>query len=144
MIPVTYSPDNLPDAMKNYLAAGYPMFRDANGDYFSVVGGYPQPQVSIRMNNISSYGFNLIGTTFVELTPLEGLTLTSKVGYRFSDAHTYYYQNRYVASNMSMNLENNPVSRTNSTTMYYQWENYASYHRTFADAHTVDALAGMS
>lgn len=144
MIPVTYSPDNLPDAMKNYLAAGYPMFRDANGDYFSVVGGYPQPQVSIRMNNISSYGFNLIGTSFVELTPLEGLTLTSKVGYRFSNAHTYYYQNRYVASNMSMNLENNPVSRTNSTTMYYQWENYASYHRTFADAHTVDALAGMS
>lgn len=144
LIPVTYSPDNLPDAMKNYLAAGYPMFKDDNGDYFSVVSGYPQPQVSIRMYNNASYGFNLIGTAFAEFTPLEGLTLTSKLGYRLADGETYTYTNRWVASNMAMNLEYNPVSRTNSTTMYYQWENYASYHRTFADSHTVDALAGMS
>ena len=36
------------------------------------------------------------------------------------------------------------ISGTSSTTIYYQWENFANYMKTFNKAHTVTAMLGMS
>lgn len=142
----TYAPNALPEKMQQLYDQGTPMFTDENGNYYGcwLGGEQAHPIVSTLMNNSSNSGFNVLGTAYLTLMPVKGLSITSKLGYRLSDANTYTYQNRYYASGGISNLENNPVERSNSTTVYYQWENYANYNRTFAEKHSVDAMVGMS
>lgn len=142
----TYKVGSLPEKMQQLLDAGTPMFQNADGDYYGCwLGGEAiHPIVSTLMSNNESYGFNVLGTAYIDFMPMKGLTITSKLGYRYADSNSYYYQNKYYASGGASNLETNSVNRSTSTSMYYQWENYANYHRTFAEKHTVDAMLGMS
>ena len=90
----------------------------------------------------SNGGFNINGTMFANLTPIKGLTITSRLGYRlaFSTSHSYtapfYIGDRGSESNYS-------ISAGANTSWYYQWENFANYMRTFGK-HSVTAMVGMS
>lgn len=142
----TYSPDYLPDKMQQLLDQNMPLLTDANGNYYGcwLGGESAHPIVSTLMNNSESYGWNVLGTAYVDFMPVKGLTVTSKLGYRLASANSYNYQNKYYASGGISNLVNNSVNRSNGSSMYYQWENYFNYHRTFAEKHTVDVMGGMS
>ena len=142
----TYAPNRLPEKMQQLLDAGTPLLTDANGNYYGCwLGGESiHPIVSTLMSNSENYGYNILGTAYVDFMPVKGLTVTSKLGYRLSNNNSYYYQYKYYASGGASNLENNSVNRGTGSTVYYQWENYANYNRTFADKHTLDAMLGMS
>lgn len=73
--------------------------------------------------------------------PVEGLTVTSRVGYRLeSTNYSFYGVPTYfaVSSRTKMQLDG-------KTTMnrFYMWENFANYNNTFGK-HTINAMVGMS
>lgn len=142
----TYSLPRLPDKMQQLLDQGAPLLQDGNGNYYGcwLGGESAHPIVSTLMNNSESYGWNVLGTAYVDFMPIKGLTVTSKLGYRFADSNSYNYQYKYYASGGISNLEHNSVNRSNGSSFYYQWENYFNYHNTFAQKHTVDIMGGMS
>lgn len=142
----TYSPDKLPEKMQQLLDQDMPLLKNDDGDYYGcwLGGEMIHPIVSTKMNSNERYGYNVLGTAYLDFMPVKGLTVTSKLGYRLSSSNTYNYQYKYYASGGSSNLKNNSVSRSNGSTLYYQWENYLNWHRTFAEKHTVDVMAGMS
>jgi TonB-linked SusC/RagA family outer membrane protein len=142
----TYASDKLPDDMTNFLAKGYTLLKDENGNYYGcwAAGESVHPIVSTLANNNETYGYNVQGTTYIDLSPVKGLTFTSRVGYRLSSINNYYYANKYVGTEQTSNTTVNGVNRTNNTTIYYQWENYAAFAKTFAEKHHMNLMAGMS
>jgi TonB-linked SusC/RagA family outer membrane protein len=142
----TYAPGHLPDLMQNLLNNGYTLLTDENGNYYGCwqSGEMVHPIVSTLASNNETYGYNMLGTGYIDLMPVKGLTVTSKLGYRFSTINSYSYTNKYYGSANVNNSATNNVSRTMYSNAYYQWENYAHYNRTFAEKHNIDVLAGMS
>lgn len=93
----TYAPNRLPEKMQQLLDAGTPLLTDANGNYYGCwLGGESiHPIVSTLMSNSENYGYNILGTAYVDFMPVKGLTVTSKLGYRLSNNNSYYYQYKY-------------------------------------------------
>ena len=140
-----YSPNALPDDMAQYLAEGKPLLTDENGNYYGCwLGGESvHPLVTAQSNDNESYGFNILGTAYANLTPFKGFVFTSKLGYRLGSSNYYSYTYKYYGSLGTSNLNNNSATRTSGSSIYYQWENYANYTHTFNKL-TLDAMAGMS
>lgn len=146
LTPSVYAPDQLPMNMLAALNSGQPLLKDANGDYYSVspffTGEFGQPLI-MRDNNVKKNGgFNVTGSLYGDFKPVKGLVLTSRLGYRLSGTRT---------SSVSLPSYNNSerinpylnYSASSSTSIYYQWENFANYVRTFG-RHTVSGMIGMS
>lgn len=67
-----------------------------------------------------------MGNVYADITPLDGLKFTTKLGvnYYSENVHTYkpeYYYNTEMYNNFAS------VSEEDETMTYWQWENYASY-----------------
>lgn len=146
LTPSVYAPDKLPVNMLTALNDGQPLLKDPNGNYYSVspffTGEFGQPLI-MRDNNVAkNSGFNVTGSLYGDFKPVKGLVITSRFGYRLSGT-------RYSA--VSLPSYNNSeritpylgYSARSGTSIYYQWENFANYMRTFG-RHTVSAMIGMS
>jgi len=146
LTPDTYTPENLPYHMQNALANGKHLLTDKDGNYYGVSKFYAGEQyhpMIMRDNNLGkTQGFNANGSIYGDFTPVAGLTITSRFGYRLSGTRN---------SNTSLPFYGNAVqsrdyvdqNNTSSTTIYYQWENFANYMRHFG-SHTMTAMVGMS
>ena len=146
LTPDTYTYENLPYEMANVLAQGKELLKDENGNYYGVSKFYAGEQyhpLIMRDNNTSkTTGFNVNGSIYGDFTPIQGLTVTSRFGYRLSGTRT---------SGASLPFYGNSVqsrdyldfSASSSTSIYYQWENFANYMKTFG-GHTVTGMVGMS
>ena len=143
----TYSADNLPIHMQNALAQGKHLLQDANGDYYGVSNWYTGENYNplvMRDNNISkNSGFNVTGSIYADFKPFDGFTFTSRFGYRLSGTRSST-TNLPFYGNATQNRDYVTLNSTSSTTIYYQWENFANYVKTFNDAHTLTAMLGMS
>lgn len=146
LTPVTYAPDNLPAHMAKALADGKHLLTDANGNYYGVSAFYNGEQYNpfvMRDNGISrNSGFNVNGSIYADFKPIKDLVITSRFGYRLSGTRSSstslpYYGNQTQSRNYV------DQSATSSTSIYYQWENFANYMKKFGD-HTVNAMVGMS
>lgn len=146
LTPDVYAPNNLPMNMLTALNNGQPLLKDGKGNYYSVspffTGEFGQPLI-MRDNNVAkSGGFNVTGSLYGDFKPVKGLTVTSRLGYRLSGTRT---------STVSLPSYNNSerinpylgYSAGSSTSIYYQWENFANYARTFG-RHSINAMIGMS
>lgn len=122
----------------------YKFFGDENGWFantkYSDAEG--SPLAKRDSDNSTSGGFNINGTMAANVTPIKGLTITSRLGYRlaFSNSHNfstpYYIGDRGSTTTYS-------ISAGASTSWYYQWENFANYMKNFGK-HSITAMAGMS
>ena len=143
----TYSPDNLPANMQNLLNQGRDLMKAPNGDYYGVSAFFEgenyNPLIMMNNNITRNSGFNVTGSIFADLTPFDGFTFTSRFGYRLSGARSSGVNLPYYGNSTQSNLYTS-VNGQSSTTIYYQWENFANYMKTFADAHTISAMLGMS
>ncbi len=89
-----------------------------------------------------SRGFNINGTTYLNFTPIKGLTITSRLGYRLSSSesygvsHDYYYHATAKQDYLQVNAGDNSSS-------YWQWENFANYMKEF-NGHTATVMLGTS
>lgn len=146
LTPVYYSADNLPYFMAQAQANGRTLLRADNGDYYGVSrfsnGEQYNPLLMSENNANKASGFNVNGSIYADFTPLKGFTFTSRFGYRLSGTH-----NRTVSlpfyGNATQSRDLVDMSSTSSTSIYYQWENFANYMKTFG-GHTVTAMIGMS
>ncbi|MCR4825308.1 MAG: TonB-dependent receptor [Bacteroidales bacterium] len=90
----------------------------------------------------SSGGINIRGAFAANLTPITGLTITSRFGYRINQNSSHSYTKPYWLTSMAQS-PNHDISANVNTSYYYQWENFANYNRTFGK-HNVGAMVGMS
>ena len=146
LTPVTYSSEDLPYEMAYVMSQGKHLLQDENGDYYGISKFYAGEQYNpliMRDNNTSkTTGFNVNGSIYGDFTPFQGFTFTSRFGYRLSGTRN---------SGASLPFYGNSVqsrdyldfSASSSTSIYYQWENFANYMKTFG-GHTVSAMVGMS
>ena len=146
LTPDTYTAENLPYQMVNAQANGKQLLQDENSNYYAVSKFYAGEQyhpMIMRDNGLSkNQGFNINGSIYGDFTPLKGLTVTSRFGYRLAGTRS---------SSTSLPFYGNGVqsrdyldfSAGSSTSIYYQWENFANYMKQFG-GHTVTAMVGMS
>nr|WP_231488017.1 TonB-dependent receptor [Prevotella sp. MA2016] len=146
LTPDTYTAETLPYQMVNAQANGKQLLQDGNGNYYAVSKFYAGEQyhpMIMRDNGLSkNQGFNINGSIYGDFTPIKGLTVTSRFGYRLAGTRS---------SNASLPFYGNGVqsrdyldfSAGSSTSIYYQWENFANYMKQFG-GHTVTAMVGMS
>ena len=146
LTPDTYTAENLPYQMVNAQANGKQLLQDENGNYYAVSKFYAGEQyhpMIMRDNGLSkNQGFNINGSIYGDFTPAKGLTITSRFGYRLAGSNN---------SSTSLPFYGNGVqsrdfldfSAGSSTSIYYQWENFANYIKSFG-GHTVTAMVGMS
>ena len=146
LTPATYG-STLPADLQALQAMGKTFMKDEDGNYYGTSKFYSGEQYNpliMRDNGVSkNEGFNVTGSIYGDFTLIPDLTITSRFGYRLNGSRT---------SNTSLPFYGNAVqsrdyvsqSNTSSTTIYYQWENFANYMKTFADAHTVNAMVGIS
>ena len=146
LTPATYG-QTLPTDLQALQAMGKTFLQDEDGNYYGTSKFYNGEQYNpliMRDNNLNTNeGYNVTGSIYGDITPFQGFTFTSRFGYRLNGLRT---------SSTSLPFYGNAVqsrdyvsqSNTSSTTIYYQWENFANYMHTFADAHTINAMVGIS
>ncbi|MBM6993011.1 MAG: TonB-dependent receptor [Prevotella sp.] len=146
LTPDTYTSTDLPFHVQNALDNGKHLLTDANGNYYGISVFYAGEQyhpMIMRDNNITkNSGFNVNGSIYADFTPIKGFTFTSRLGYRLGGTRN---------STTSLPFYGNGVqsrdyvsqSAQSSTSIYYQWENFANYMKSFGK-HNVNAMVGMS
>ena len=143
----TYTYDELPAHMLNALNNGKTLLQNDAGEYYGisnlVTNESYHPMAMINNNRTKSSGFNVNGSIYADFTPIKDLTVTSRFGYRLS-GYRYSYTGLPYYGNSTQSNDYVSQSNTESTTIYWQWENFANYHHTFAEKHTVTAMVGIS
>ncbi|MDR0894655.1 MAG: TonB-dependent receptor [Prevotellaceae bacterium] len=94
-------------------------------------------------SNATNGGISVRGTAFVDLTPIKGLIMTSRFSYRLSSSNSHNYTVPFYINTMAKE-DNYSISAGANTGTYYQWENFVNFNKTFAQKHSVGAMAGMS
>ena len=146
--PVRVSYDNLTVDMKQAVDEGKKVIQDSEtGLYWSLsrLGETQSGNPFIRRDatDDTSEGINIRGTLAANLTPLKGLTVTSRFGYRINMSNSHSYTEPYYASPF-VQATNYSISANNNTGYYYQWENFVNYNTTIAKKHNIGAMVGMS
>ena len=137
-----------PGDMQAHYAAGDPIPTDPNhnNDFYGT-SRYLQeatgnPLFQRDKSQSSSGGINIRGTLAANFMPLDGLTITSRFGYRIGMNSSHSYTAPYWLTAMAQDT-NYAISANVNTNYYYQWENFANYLKNFGK-HTVGAMVGMS
>lgn len=147
LTPDTWAPDNLPQNMRNLLALGNNLMKDPDGNYYAISNFYDSEQVHPMIlrdrTTGGTKGFNINGAIYGDFKPFSFLTITSRFGYRLSSYHTPSYSHKFYGSSSTGNKYIG-ISATTGNSIYYQWENFANFNKTFADVHDVSAMIGMS
>ena len=138
----------------NMMGAIYPLYvRDAQGNIMKESGRtiYDANQTGFRRpgfvgnairdnenNRYKSYSDIFTGQWSAIITPLEGLTLTASLAANVIQSRSTYLYSRFASG------QGNDGSATVSSSRYFtvNQQYLANYHKTFADVHTIDVLAG--
>lgn len=129
--PWSYAPGTEPARIKTWLTQGYTLPTDPKTGY--IYGSSPfagnsliwHPAIMRDRADNDNKDFNIRGTAFADFTPIKGLTITSRFGYRagYSQANTFNYP-LFVNATANQKMSINGRSSNN---LYYQWENFANY-----------------
>ncbi|BCS85307.1 SusC/RagA family TonB-linked outer membrane protein [Prevotella herbatica] len=146
LTPDTYANGTLPFHVQNALNNKKHLLTDANGNYYGISNFYAGEQyhpMIMRDNNLArNSGFNINGSIYADFTPIKGFTFTSRFGYRLAGTRS---------STTSLPFYGNGVqsrdyvsqSSQSSTSIYYQWENFANYLMSLGK-HNINTMVGMS
>ena len=146
LTPESYA-NGTPEYVSDLVDQGKHLLKDENGNYLGISQFYKGEQYNplvMRDNNLSkNSGFNVTGSIYGDFTLIPNLTITSRFGYRLAGTRSSSTSLPFYG-NSTQNRDYVSQSNTSSTSIYYQWENFANYIKTFADAHTVSAMVGIS
>ena len=117
-----------------------------NGDYYAgsqlLAHATGNPLWQVNRRNPERSGINFRGNITANLTPVDGLVITSRLGYRVKQENYHNYTTPYYINSMA-NDTKYTINAENNTGYYYQWENFANYNKSFGK-HNVGAMIGMS
>ena len=100
------------------------------------------PLIYRDRNENKEEGWNIRGTVFANLTPLKGLVITSRLGYRIAQSYSSNYEEPFYVNAKAYSTVYK-ISASSSQNYHYQWENFANFNRSFGK-HDITAMAGMS
>ena len=142
--PWTYTDATMPESVRQTIADGHPYPTDDAGNYLGSsphAGTINHPLLYRDGTEGGTESFNLRGTTYVNFTPIKGLTFTSRFGYRAGhSSRDTYYKEYYVTSQIKQDMH---LTSRASNNLFYQWENFANYNETFGK-HSLNVMAGFS
>ncbi|WP_346861430.1 TonB-dependent receptor [uncultured Draconibacterium sp.] len=145
LTPVEYT-GQVPSHVQTIIDAGYPVMQADNGNYYGisryVTGETINPFVQNKQNQSENTVTKVMGNIYMDLTPIEGLTITSKLGLNYLNSNNHNYQPQYYYSSEMMNL-NASVSEAVTSMTYWQWENFASYVKSIED-HNFNVMLGTA
>jgi TonB-linked SusC/RagA family outer membrane protein len=137
-----------PGGMQEHYAAGDPIPRDPlhNNDFYGTSKFLEEatgnPLFQRDKSDSSSEGINIRGTMAANFMPVNGLTITSRFGYRIAQNSSHNFTQPYWLTSMAQS-SNYDISANVNTSWYYQWENFANYNKNFGK-HLIGVMAGMS
>ena len=147
MTPAYYEVGQEPDFIKQYLNEGKSLLADEQGRIYGIsqflISENVNPLVQRDRSYSVSKGFNINGSTALNLHPFRDLTFTSRLGYRLLAYDSYGYNNDYFVNDSYAHQYYMGVSATVGDSIYYQWENFANWMHQFGK-HNVSAMAGVS
>ena len=147
MTPAYYELGQEPAFIQELLRQGKTLLTDEKGRIFGIsqflISETPNPLIQRDRSYSISKGFNINGSTSLNLHPFRGLTLTSRLGYRLSAGDSYGYSNDYFVNDSYAHQYFMSVSASASDSIYYQWENFANWMHQFGK-HNLSAMAGVS
>ena len=148
LTPMVYTDsDNLPSHVQALIDAGNELMTDENGNYYGisnyVTGECINPVVQRLLAQTNTVNSSFIGNIGIDITPFEGFTYTSKLGVSFAQNNVHVYEPEYYYNSEMYNTEAS-VSEEDETTLYWQWENYASYTHTFKEKHNLTVMVGTA
>ena len=144
----TYAANELPANMQLILDNPQwgALLGDGNGHYYGisnfVIDANPNPLILRDRSYLQNRSFAINGTSFINLTPLKGLLVTSRLSYRLSGSNNYGYDVAYYA---------NPKAQQSYLTLtgyaadptYFQWENFLNYNKELGK-HNLGVMLGTS
>jgi len=147
LTPNIYPANNLPSWMQSLVNANYKLVQDKNGDYYSIsdfLAGADDinPNILIYSGHNKSWDQFIQGNTALNIKPVKGLTITSRLGYRLGASNAYTYQSAYYAT-ATKNQDEASIESTVRTIQYYQLENFANYVKSIQN-HNFVLMAGTS
>ena len=99
------------------------------------------PQAILDRSDTETQSFRTRGTAYANLMPLPGLVITSRFGFQGGYSHTNTYNHEvYISSKTNQAMS---ISGSTNDRLYYQWENFANYNKSFGQ-HDFTVMAGMS
>ena len=120
--------------------------RDPNGHVYGISAfnetSYMwHPQAILDRSDTETQSFRTRGTAYANLMPLPGLVITSRFGFQGGYSHTNTYNHEvYISSKTNQAMS---ISGSTNDRLYYQWENFANYNKSFGK-HDFTVMAGMS
>ena len=147
LFPVRGDASKLSAAQAGALAEGKKLLTDPEtGLYWTVpLIGETQsghPYVQRDATESTNEGITLRGVAYLNLTPIKGLTYTSRFGYQVNQQTGHSYTEPYFAS-PTIQATNYSLSANVNSGYNYQWENFINFNRTFGD-HDILVMGGMS
>lgn len=135
------------EAMTNPSDTTYRFYGDEKGfyatSYFNQRQNGGNPFIQRDRAFQKQEGITVRGSIHADFTPVKWLTYTTRFGYRLSNSTDHNWDEPYYV-NSKANHEGFSITATANTGIYYMWENFMNFNKTFADVHNVSAMVGMS
>lgn len=147
MIPLSYTRNDMPEYMREYLNRGYPLMKLPDGGYVSTTTLSssiinPLSRLYRYTDSVDEY-LVTYGTIFLDLTPVKPVKFTSRLGYNISADYQSKYEEPWYAGEQEYNTEYN-LSASLKWQTRYQWDNFLNADFLVGDVHDFDIMAGMS
>lgn len=123
-----------------------PTFGENDEDLNGFVGNEVINPLSQVANTYNSYnGDGLEGNFQLEYRPIEGLTLTSRIGFKtYKDKSKVFNPIDFYGTGKIFNTDRSTVEQSRNEYNSYTWETFATYSRSFSEAHNVAFTLGTS
>jgi len=145
LTPVIYT-GSLPAHVQAAIAAGKPLRRDANGNYYGISkflkGEYGNPLARIDMAKGENVQDKVFANVYADIEPFKGLKITSRFGIDAAFQTGHGWTPTFWFSDESQNTVANGFDYSNK---WQQWllENFATYSKKIGN-HNFVVLAGAS
>ncbi|MDR2389051.1 MAG: SusC/RagA family TonB-linked outer membrane protein [Tannerellaceae bacterium] len=146
LTPVTLDMNHLPSDVQEQISLGKKYLTNEKGEIWGM-SNLNQSQMFNPFfgrdktdNNINSLEVN--GTAFAEVTPLENLVFTSKLGYRIFNRYSSEYNYPFYYNSLQF-ADKESLAESATQGLYYQWENYANYLFRLGKSN-ITLMGGMS
>lgn len=145
LTPVTYT-NGTPTEVTDLINDGKTILSDKNGNYYGlpayVTGEIANPVAMLTIQNRNIKTDKILGSFYANVTPLEGLVITSRFGVDVNYSVNHNWNPVYYVSSERQNalatIDDN-ITKSSS----WLWDNFATYTNDFKK-HSYTILLGMS